>query len=44
MIVPVPLDSTTLDMLVRLDWLGEAELNDRTAIGAAIARLLAGVE
>ena len=31
-------------MLVRLHWLGEAKLNDRIAIGAAIARLLAGVE
>jgi hypothetical protein len=31
-------------MLVRLRWLGEAELNDRIAIGAAIARRLAGVE
>ena len=27
-----------------LRWLGEAELNDRTAIGAAIAKLPAGVE
>jgi hypothetical protein len=29
-------------MLVRLHWLGEAELNDRTAIGGSY--LLAGVE
>jgi hypothetical protein len=38
-----PINADILDMLVRVNWLRRS-LNDHIAIGAAIARVLAGVE
>ena len=41
MSVPVEIDAKTLDWLIGLEWLTEAEAADPRAVGAAVGRVLA---
>jgi len=40
-VYPVPLTGTEIDWLIRMEWVDASEIEDRTAVGEGLARMVA---